>query len=108
MLIGLLLALTVLLHVITAGWGPIRNGTEGIAAATARSMIETDNGWLHPSFAGQKIAPEDWLSAWLTAASFQILGPTEFAARLPQALASLLMVWWVFLSENAWAAHGAE
>lgn len=96
-LIGLLLALTVLLHVVTAGWGPIRNGAEGIAAATARSVIETNGGWLRPSFASQEIVPDDWLSMWLTAASFQILGPTEFAARLPQALASLLMVWWVFL-----------
>ncbi|HEY5892740.1 MAG TPA: glycosyltransferase family 39 protein [Chthoniobacterales bacterium] len=96
-LIGLLLALTVLLHVATAGWGPLNNGSEGIAAATARSMIEKDGGWLHPDFAGQEIVPDDWLSTWLTATSFQILGRTEFAARLPQALGVLLMVWWIFL-----------
>lgn len=34
-----------------------------------------------------------WLPAYLTAASFSVLGQTSFAARLPFALAALLTVW---------------
>lgn len=51
-----------------------------------------------------------WLSVYLTAASFSVLGPTPFAARLPFALAALASLWLFLLlfeeeSPRPWAAE---
>lgn len=95
MLIFLLLALTALLHVATAGWGPVEEGGEGWNAAVARELavgVEAKNigeNW------GEKVSIPP--AARVMAQSFQIFGIGETAARLPFVLANLWIVWLVYL-----------
>jgi hypothetical protein len=93
---GLVMALAVLFHWVTAGWSVIHNGTEGEIAAAAR-LLAHQQRWgpipplTTPSGAEAATAP---LLVWLEKMAISYLGATEFAVRLPTVLAVLAMVWW--------------
>lgn len=83
-----LLALAAILHVGTAGWTDIHNGAEGFYATSAREMLK----------ANVPPAPnEPPILQWLLAASYELLGVTAFAARLPVGLAFVACVALTFL-----------
>jgi 4-amino-4-deoxy-L-arabinose transferase-like glycosyltransferase len=61
---------------------------EGLNAEAAREMAESGN-WIVPSFNFQIRSAKPALLYWLQVASYELFGVSEFAARLPSALAAL-------------------
>ncbi|MBW4522522.1 MAG: glycosyltransferase family 39 protein [Scytolyngbya sp. HA4215-MV1] len=75
--------------------------TEPLFAEAARQMTVTGD-WITPYFNEQTRFDKPPLIYWLMAISYQILGVNEWSARLPSALAGLLLtglcfyvLWWV-------------
>lgn len=92
----LLLALAILLHIGTAGWGDLYGETEGQYAGGAREMLESHQ-WLIPTNDGIPRPQKPPLLYWLIVASYKAFGVTEMAARLPIALAMIGSVALTFL-----------
>jgi 4-amino-4-deoxy-L-arabinose transferase-like glycosyltransferase len=68
---------------------------EGMHAAIAQTMLLSGD-WVTPVFNGEAFFDKPVLFNWLNAISFRLFGFTEFAARLPAALAglgSVLLAW---------------
>ena len=68
---------------------------EGMHAAIAQTMLLSGD-WVTPVFNGEAFFDKPVLFNWLNAISFWLFGFTEFAARLPAALAglgSVLLAW---------------
>lgn len=80
------IALAALLHLATAGVPDIYDELPGQYAATAWETIESGT-WLVPTLEGVPRLQKPPLVYWMTAASLRLLGRSEFAARLPTALA---------------------
>lgn len=93
-----LLAAAAALFVFTAGLGrlPLIDPDEGRYARTAQEMIQRGD-YVVPHFDGQPRLQKPVLFYWLEAAGFRTLGFTEFAARLPSALAAIGTLLWLFL-----------
>ena len=71
------------------------DGHEVLVAQTAREMLRTGD-WIVPRFAGEPRLQKPPLAYWLVAATFAITGQqSELTARLPTALATVLLVWLV-------------
>jgi 4-amino-4-deoxy-L-arabinose transferase-like glycosyltransferase len=68
---------------------------EPFYAQTAREMVATGD-WVTPQIFGEPQFEKPILFYWLTAASFVVLGETEFAARVPAALPATLLVFLVY------------
>jgi hypothetical protein len=69
---------------------PVRRAQEARVLETAREMLTSTNGihdWLVPHVNGHVRLEKPPLAYWLTAVSFQLFGVTEFAGRLPNAIA---------------------
>lgn len=64
---------------------------EGHNAEAAREMLESGN-WIVPTFNFQLRVDKPALLYWLQIFAYQLFGVSEFAARLPSALAALLAV----------------
>jgi 4-amino-4-deoxy-L-arabinose transferase-like glycosyltransferase len=64
---------------------------EGLNAEASREMLESGN-WIVPTFNGQPRTAKPALLYWLQVASYRRFGVTEFAARLPSALAAFAAV----------------
>lgn len=93
---GTLLAVVLAVRLATLGAYPLMDTTEARYAEMARKMVETGN-WLVPQFDyGVPFWGKPPLSLWLTAASFHLMGISEFTARLPSFLVTLLTVGLVF------------
>jgi 4-amino-4-deoxy-L-arabinose transferase-like glycosyltransferase len=86
-----LVALCLLLFFADLGGRDLWDIDEGMHADIARAMLLSGD-WITPRFNGDPFFDKPPLFNWLTAASFAILGLSEFAARLPAALSSLLCV----------------
>lgn len=106
--LGLLLLLVIALRLLTLGAYPLIDSTEGRYAEIAREMVVTGN-WIVPH-----LDPDlpFWgkppLSFWAKAVSFEVFGTTEFAARFPAFLFSLLSLAAVFaLARRAYGAAAA-
>lgn len=84
----LILAASVLLF-WNLGRVPLFEPDEGRYADMALTMVKTGD-WLIPRMNGVTHLHKPPLSSWLVAASFSLLGPSEFSARLPGVLLSLL------------------
>ncbi|MGC1818846.1 MAG: phospholipid carrier-dependent glycosyltransferase [Casimicrobiaceae bacterium] len=69
----------------------LQHPDEGRYAEIAREMVATGN-WVTPRLNGIKYFEKPALQYWLTAASFEAFGISEWAARLPTALAGFLTV----------------
>jgi 4-amino-4-deoxy-L-arabinose transferase-like glycosyltransferase len=91
-----LIALAALLHVATIGSGDLYSQTEGQYASAAKEMLETQN-WLLPTNDGIPRLQKPPLLYWLIIGSFKIFGVKAAAARLPVALASVVLVALIFL-----------
>src|SRR5437016_2140815 len=92
----------VLLFVITAvyfgsSFTPVLfDETEGQYAGAAREMLRSGD-WLAPTNDGMPRLQKPPLLYWLLCASFVVFGRNEFAARLPNTLATIGWVWAVYL-----------
>lgn len=90
-----LLLLAFLTFFLGLGRQAITDSDEAFYAEAAREMVESGD-WLTPHFNYQDRWQKPVLYYWLTAATYLVLGPTEFAARLWSALSGLalvLLVW---------------
>jgi len=88
---GQLVFLTVLcasLYFFDLGGRDLWDIDEGMHAVIAKNMLLTGD-WVTPIFNGEAFLDKPPLFNWLTALSFLVFGTTEFAARLPAALAGL-------------------
>lgn len=87
----ILLLLAALIYVGSA-WNPaLQDDADAAHAEAAREMVErSDYVTLHIN--GVRYLEKAPLMYWLVAASYQVFGFTEFATRLPLALASILLV----------------
>jgi 4-amino-4-deoxy-L-arabinose transferase-like glycosyltransferase len=68
---------------------PLWDEDEPRFAAIARAMIETGD-WVVPTYNDTLAVDKPVLMHWCMAAAMTVFGPTEFAARLPSAIAVLL------------------
>ena len=91
---------------IFAGLGgiPLTDRDEGEYATVAQEMLKTGD-WLMPQVNGRSYYEKPAFYFWFVAASFEIFGQNEFAARLPSAIFGLgllaLLVWFAH-------RHGGE
>ena len=91
----LLLALASLLLFPRLGREGLTDPDESAYAESVREMAERGD-WLIPHLYGEPILDKPILIYWVIGASFRLLGESELAARLPSALAAmvlLLAVW---------------
>lgn len=95
-LLVFLLALAAVLHLASAGWSDLYDGTEGQFAGGAREMLETRQ-WLVPTNNNVPQLETPPLVYWLIALSYKIFGVSAAAARAPSALAMIGSVALTFL-----------
>lgn len=91
----LLLALAACVFFIGLGSLPLTEPDEGRNAEVAREMIVLHD-WTTPHYDTLTYLDKPAVFFWLVAGSFRLQGTSEFAARLPSALAALatvLLVW---------------
>ena len=73
-----------MIRLTTLGLYPLGDTTEARYSEIARKMVETGN-WITPQFDyGVPFWGKPPLSTWTRAASFELFGVSEFAARLPR------------------------
>ena len=90
----MLLALSLLLFVPKLGM-PLLDPDEGLYAEIAREML-TSGDWVIPHVNGLPYLEKPPLYFWLTALTFQLFGPSEWATRLWSAISALgtvLLTW---------------
>jgi 4-amino-4-deoxy-L-arabinose transferase-like glycosyltransferase len=91
----LLLAICGVLFFLELGRLPLTEPDEGRNAEVAREMI-VQNDWITPRYNTLPYLDKPAVFFWLVAGSFKLFGISEWAARLPSALAALatmLLVW---------------
>src|ERR1700720_959674 len=92
---GALAALLSLVWLATLPARPVFNPDEGRYAEIPREM-QSGGDWVIPHLNGLAYIEKPPLQYWATAASYRLLGPSEFAARLYTALSALgpiLLAW---------------
>ncbi len=87
----ILLLLTLALLVVQTGLTPLFEPDEGRYSEIPREMLATGD-FVTPRLNGLLYFEKPPLFYWTVAASFRLFGETEFAARLPNQLASVAMV----------------
>ena len=95
-LLVFLLALAAVLHLASAGWSDLYDGTEGQFAGGAREMLETRQ-WLVPTNNNVPQLQTPPLVYWLIVLSYKIFGVSSAAARAPIAIAMIASVALTFL-----------
>src|SRR5436190_702090 len=90
--LAMLLVVAAGVYVGTSAWPVILDETDGQYAGAAREMLQRGD-WLVPTNDGVPRLQKPPLVYWLTRLSLQTFGVNEFAARLPNALATLA---WIF------------
>lgn len=82
-----------ILRLLSLGLYPLMDSTEARYAEIARVMVERGD-WVTPWYdAAVPFWGKPPLSFWLTAASFEVFGFSEFAARLPHWLCAVAVAW---------------
>lgn len=90
-----LIALALFVSFFRLGSVTLFDVDEAVFAESAKEMTE-DGNWITPTYNGENRYDKPILFYWLIAASYKILGTNEFAARLPSAISSFLLVLSVF------------
>ena len=91
------IAVFLLTSVLLLGVRPLIAHDEARYAAIPAEMIESGD-WTQLRLSGFRYYEKPPLGYWLTAASMSLLGPSEFAIRLPCAIAggiAALAAWWI-------------
>ncbi len=71
---------------------PLLDPDEGRNAQVALEIVNSGH-WIPPTLKGEIRYQKPPLYYWLVASTFLLIGPGEFAARLPSALAAIMGVW---------------
>ena len=94
--LGLALAGSTLVRLISLALYPLSDATESRYAEMARKMWELGD-WVTPWFDyGQPFWGKPPMNTWVSAASMGLFGINEWAARLPHFVAALLVGWLVW------------
>ena len=93
--------LCVLTFFVGLGRPAITDSDEAFYAEAAREMVERGD-WLTPHYNDQYRFEKPVLYYWLAAAGFRLGGTSELAARVPSALAGLVLVLTTFLCARRW------
>jgi 4-amino-4-deoxy-L-arabinose transferase-like glycosyltransferase len=98
-------------RLLMLGAFPLMDPTESRYAEIARQMFALGD-WVTPWIApGEPFWGKPPFSFWMSAASFQLFGVSDFAARLPHWICGLLVAWltwqWLSLRSRREAAFGA-
>ncbi len=88
------------------GARPLISPAEARYALVAREMLESGD-WIKPTFNHARFYEKPPLTYWCVAASYRFFGFTEFASRLPSALAYVGTVGVTFLLASELAGSGA-
>ena len=80
---------------------PLWDEDEPRFAAIARTMVESGD-WIVPTYNDTLAVDKPVLMHWCMAAAMALLGPNEFAARLPSALATLLIALALLRAGSRW------
>lgn len=91
----LLLLLAALIYVGSAAYPALQDDADAAHAEAAREMVERGD-WVTLHINGVRYLEKAPLMYWLVAFSYKLFGFTEFAARLPLALAAILLTAMVF------------
>jgi 4-amino-4-deoxy-L-arabinose transferase-like glycosyltransferase len=83
------------------GRGPISDSDEAFYAEASREMVESGD-WLTPHYNYEPRFQKPALYYWLTAATYLVLGSSEFAARFWSAIAGLGLVAITALCAGRW------
>ena len=94
---AIILISAVLMFFPALGSFGIMDPSDGLYAEAAREMVESGN-YLTPYFNYVPFLEKPILVYWLIAVSFKLFGVSEFAARLPAALAAVETVLFVFFA----------
>ena len=94
--IFLLISIFCLPFFINLGGNSLWDGNEGFYAEPAREVVESGN-YLIPTYNYQPRFKKPPLATWIIAFSYQTLGVSEFAERLPIAIAAILTIWITYL-----------
>ena len=87
-----LLTFILLLRIVSLALYPLMDTTEGRYGEMARKMAEM-NDWITPWFdVGVPFWGKPPLSFWLSSLGIKVFGVNEFAVRIPQFLAALLVI----------------
>ena len=95
-LLVFLLALAAVLHLASAGWSDLYDGTESQFAGGAREMLETHQ-WLVPTNNDVPQLQTPPFLYWLIVLSYKIFGVSAAAARAPIAIVMIASVGLTFL-----------
>ena len=91
----LLLFATLILAFVTIASPPaLMDDVDSVTAQIARNML-TSGDWVTPRLNGVAYFEKPALRFWMVAASYLIFGVSDWAARLPMALASVALCWLV-------------
>ena len=91
-----MIATAAVARLVSLGLYPVMDKTEARYAEIARKMAEMGD-WVTPWFDhGVPYWGKPPLSFWMSAASFKVLGVSEFAARLPHWLGACAIAWLVW------------
>jgi 4-amino-4-deoxy-L-arabinose transferase-like glycosyltransferase len=102
----LTLCTTVFFFVSVASPPALMDDVDAVTAQIARTMVEADD-WVTPRLNGIAYFEKPALRFWLVAASYLVFGVHDWAARIPYALAAVLLCWLV-RSIGRWAFHESE
>lgn len=92
-----LVALSVMARIMTLGIYPLMDTTEARYGEMARIMFETGN-WITPMFDyNVPFWGKPPLFTWLSAAGFELMGVSEFAARIPHLIVGFVILWLTWL-----------
>lgn len=93
----ILIALSLFVMFFQLGQLPLFDPDEPVYAETAREML-LYHDWLSPRIYGDFWYDKPPMYYWLVAASFKLLGSSEFAARLPSALMAIATVILIYVA----------
>jgi 4-amino-4-deoxy-L-arabinose transferase len=85
---GALMILYLALYLVPLGSRPLIRPDETRYAEISREMIATGD-WISPHFNGVRYFEKPVLGYWMNSASFELLGESKFAIRLPTALSAI-------------------
>ncbi len=100
------LILTAIIYLASTANRAVIDYDEGHYAQAPLHMIESGD-WVTPYVNGVRFLEKPPLMYWMTAVSLRIFGISEFALRLPTALAVIALVWIVTLMARRASGDGA-
>ncbi len=91
--VALLIVLALVPFFVNLGTPPLWDANEPLYAQPPKEVLEWPEGdFLAPTWNGKPYFAHPPLSTWITVPFYAVLGSTEFAERLPMALAAVLIV----------------